>query len=140
MIANKNKNFEKTHASCSNTRKIAPRSQVSRLATVSQQHSGCGFRTTRPSCLAKFLKRDHFVGIPINRYLCLLIAGFKLRQNDLDENPVRTYHRIIEAFKFAYKYRSMLADPDYEKEVNKVCSHNGILSFYVGLLVRGNVC
>ena len=70
----------------------------------------------------------------------MLIAGFKLRQNDLDENPVRTYHRIIEAFKFAYKYRSMLADPDYEKEVNKVCSHNGILSFYVGLLVRGNVC
>ena len=70
----------------------------------------------------------------------MLIAGFKLRQNDLDENPVRTYHRIIEAFKFAYKYRSMLADPDYEKEVNKVCSHKGILSFYVGLLVRGNVC
>ncbi|KAJ7387654.1 hypothetical protein OS493_000991 [Desmophyllum pertusum] len=46
--------------------------------------------------------------------------AFKLRQNDLDENPVRTYHRIIEAFKFAYKYRSMLADPDYEMDVNKV--------------------
>ncbi|KAJ7387685.1 hypothetical protein OS493_001025 [Desmophyllum pertusum] len=37
-----------------------------------------------------------------------ILDGFKLRQNDLDENPVRTYHRIIEAFKFAYKYRSML--------------------------------
>lgn len=48
-----------------------------------------------------------------------ILDGFKLKQNDLDENPVRTYHRIIEAFKFAYKYRSMLADPDYEKEVNK---------------------
>lgn len=67
-------------------------------------------------------------------------AGFKLRQNDLDENPVRTYHRIIEAFKFAYKYRSMLADPDYEKEVNKVCSHEDILSFCLGLWVRGFVC
>ncbi|KAL9980030.1 hypothetical protein ACROYT_G008566 [Oculina patagonica] len=48
-----------------------------------------------------------------------ILDGFKLRQKDLDENPVRTYHRIIEAFKFAYKYRSMLADPDYEKDVNK---------------------
>ena len=34
--------LKKTHASCSNTQKIAPRSQVSRLATVSQQPSGCG--------------------------------------------------------------------------------------------------
>jgi len=85
-------------------------------------------------------KRDHFVVAPIHRYLCLLTAGFKLKQNDLDENPVRTYHRIIEAFKFAYKYRSMLADPDYEKEVNKVCCHKELLSFCLGLLVRGNVC
>ena len=34
--------LKKTHASCSNTRKIAARSQVSRLATMSQQPSGCG--------------------------------------------------------------------------------------------------
>ena len=84
--------------------------------------------------------RDHFVVTPINSYLCLLTAGFKLKQNDLDENPVRTYHRIIEAFKFAYKYRSMLADPDYEKDVNKVCCHKELLSFCLGLLVRGNAC
>lgn len=48
-----------------------------------------------------------------------ILKGYKLKQRDLEDNPVRTYHRIIEAFKFAYKYRSLLADPNYEKDVNK---------------------
>ena len=47
--------------------------------------------------------------------------GFKMGEKDLEENPVRTYHRIIETFKFAYKYRSLLGDPVYEKGVNEVC-------------------
>ena len=33
--------WKKTHASCSNTRKIAAQNRVSRFATVSQQPSGC---------------------------------------------------------------------------------------------------
>lgn len=48
-----------------------------------------------------------------------ILDGYKMGPSDLDSNPVRTYHRIIEAFKFAYKYRSLLADPDYEKDVDK---------------------
>ncbi|XP_068678858.1 glutathione hydrolase 1 proenzyme-like [Montipora capricornis] len=48
-----------------------------------------------------------------------ILDGFKMGEKDLEENPVRTYHRIIETFKFAYKYRSMLGDPVYEKDVNK---------------------
>ena len=37
----------KTHAPCSNTRKIVARNQVSRLTTVSQQPLGCGRNSIR---------------------------------------------------------------------------------------------
>ncbi len=48
--------------------------------------------------------------------------GYNMDNVDLKENPALVYHRIIEAFKYAYARRTLLADPDIEKSVKSLIS------------------
>ena len=51
----------------------------------------------------------------------LLISGFNFSQDALSsENIVKTWHRILEAFKFAYAHRPALGDPDFDSTVEEV--------------------
>ncbi|EDO44635.1 predicted protein [Nematostella vectensis] len=71
---------------------------------------------------------------PVLSMILNILSGYNFKSSDMKKHPVRTYHRIIEAFKFAYKYRSMLGDPDFEKSVPGVV--NDMLSEKVAKYYR----
>lgn len=60
-------------------------------------------------------------GIVLSHLLNINI-GFKFTADDKDgdKSTTKSYHRIIEAFKFAYAYRALLGDPDHENGTYEV--------------------
>eukprot|EP00794_Sanderia_malayensis_P013924 gene13924-15375_t len=57
---------------------------------------------------------------PILALIMNILKGYSMDNADLQENPALVYHRIIEAFKYAYARRTLLADPDVEKGVKSL--------------------
>ncbi|XP_039271689.2 glutathione hydrolase 1 proenzyme-like [Styela clava] len=53
-------------------------------------------------------------------YLLKILHEFNLSAEDLRQDEVLTYHRIIEAMKFTYYKRNVLGDPDFCPNVNRI--------------------
>ncbi|XP_048582023.1 glutathione hydrolase 1 proenzyme isoform X2 [Nematostella vectensis] len=49
-----------------------------------------------------------------------ILSGYNFKPSDLKDHPGLTYHRMIEAFKFAHASLTYLGDPRYMKDANKV--------------------
>ena len=56
--------------------------------------------------------------------ICYILVGYDITPDDVKttERQVLTYHRILEAFKFAYAKRTDLADGNFWPNVTKVGS------------------
>ncbi|XP_031556156.1 glutathione hydrolase 1 proenzyme-like [Actinia tenebrosa] len=48
-----------------------------------------------------------------------ILSGFNFTKKDMEENPGLTYHRIIEAFKFAHASLTFLGDPKFVGDTTK---------------------
>ena len=53
---------------------------------------------------------------PVLQYMLNILDGYDLRPSDIQgiEAKSRTYHRIVETFKFGFAERTFLADPSFE--------------------------
>ncbi|EDO42587.1 predicted protein [Nematostella vectensis] len=49
-----------------------------------------------------------------------ILSGYNFKPSDLKDHPGLTYHRMIEAFKFAHASLTYLGDPRYMKDADKV--------------------
>lgn len=47
-------------------------------------------------------------------------TGFKFGPDDMKKHPVRTYHRMIEAFNFVGARETYLTDPAFDDKENEV--------------------
>jgi gamma-glutamyltranspeptidase len=74
------------------------------------KHTHSGYRIECRDCQLQNIKK-----------ICIT-SGFRFSSQDIvgDENLIRSYHRIIEAFKFSYAYRALLGDPEYEDGIHEV--------------------
>nr|XP_039254626.1 glutathione hydrolase 1 proenzyme-like [Styela clava] len=60
-------------------------------------------------------------GGPVLAYLLGILKGYQFNDDDLRENKILTYHRIIEAMKFAYCKKRRLGDTDfYPHNIKKI--------------------
>jgi hypothetical protein len=67
-------------------------------------------------------KNERYFIILLGYYLCNILVGYNITPEDVKttEGQVLTYHRIIEAFKFAYAKRTDLADGAFWPNVTNV--------------------
>ena len=59
--------------------------------------------------------------VSINYVIIMMTIGFNFTTDDINS---LTYHRIVEAMKFAFGQRLDLGDPDFNETVNKVKDYN----------------
>ena len=59
-------------------------------------------------------------------FIINILDGYKFTNRSIDneESTILTYHRIIEAFKYAFAARTKLGDPEFVKNINEVCLKN----------------
>ena len=70
-------------------------------------------KMSRQHCLMRTTQRS------VIFFLFVFNVGYNMTSSAFKDkkSSVLTYHRIIEAFKFSYAWRSLLGDPDFDSEI-----------------------